>query len=72
MFPGLYRPGLIEAMSPCVTSTAMRGFRGFTAPASLKRFGFPGLLPLRPRFRGFTAPASLKQSVAVRMGAGDA
>ena len=62
-FPGLYRPGLIEAGGGQASTGAVRcGFRGFTAPASLK------LLPLghgnhvRPRrFRGFTAPASLKQ-----------
>ena len=53
-FPGLYRPGLIEATGAEVRRLrALVGFRGFTAPASLKHVAqdirdhsfvpFPGL-----------------------------
>ena len=60
-FPGLYRPGLIEASWDFdATNAEWKRFRGFIAPASLKREqrGSPDLLPVR--FRGFIAPASLK------------
>ena len=60
-FPGLYRPGLIEVAPPPGRSPRRRpGFRGFTAPASLKYECRPAAEGARPRFRGFTAPASLK------------
>ena len=36
-FPGLYRPGLIEASTTRIEERGILiGFRGFTAPASLK------------------------------------
>ena len=60
-FPGLYRPGLIEASVMGVSSQlGCRGFRGFTAPASLKRAGGERTSRTTIGFRGFTAPASLK------------
>ena len=44
------------------------GFRGFTAPASLKHGEAQLLLGgLREGFRGFTAPASLKRSISASM-----
>ena len=62
-FPGLYRPGLIEALIRAdQISPIRRGFRGFTAPASLKlntETDADGTDDLG--FRGFTAPASLKR-----------
>ena len=65
-FPGLYRPGLIEA--PVLDhgdDLGVEGFRGFTAPASLKRaVALRAAGPIPSGFRGFTAPASLKQLIA--------
>ena len=71
-FPGLYRPGLIEATPEArLGRAAPQGFRGFTAPASLKRVindamrplhfgGFPGLY--RPGL--IEAPPSARYSTA--------
>ena len=62
LFPGLYRPGLIEGCQGIgAANESARRFRGFTAPASLKA-GDPAIIEVEPpRFRGFTAPASLKE-----------
>ena len=60
-FPGLYRPGLIEvARAPGSRRPRKEGFRGFTAPASLKSGAPTPGGALLYGFRGFTAPASLK------------
>ena len=61
-FPGLHRPGLIEAGPATTSRRAIAGdFRGFIAPASLKREREqPWVLVELVDFRGFIAPASLK------------
>ena len=60
-FPGLYRPGLIgAAVEFDAYMRTGKGFRGFTAPASLEPRPKLFSLSLQPGFRGFTAPASLE------------
>ena len=61
MFPGLYCPGLIEAMEELRAHIlAHPGFRGSIAPASLKRQRPCLPCQVARRFRGSIAPASLK------------
>ena len=61
-FPGLYRPGLIEAPSPGVDADAdERGFPGLYRPGLIEASLWPELsCIINAGFRGFTAPASLK------------
>ena len=63
-FPGLYCPGLIEAVT-FLKNFLMKaaGFRGSIAPASLKRYQARDYHPAGSQgFRGSIAPASLKQA----------
>ena len=62
-FPGLYRPGLIEACSiGAGARVPFAGFRGFTAPASLKRAHCLCLVLLMPRFPGLYRPGLIEAS----------
>ena len=60
-FPGLYRPGLIEAsLSPGRQEVGKGRFRGFTAPASLKLAGVPRASRERERFPGLYRPGLIE------------
>ena len=66
-FPGLYRPGLIEARANTrARARAPTGFPGLYRPGLIEaRCRTSGGASRWARFRGFTAPASLKQAHAV-------
>ena len=68
-FPGLYCPGLIEALAVAPAPAIRRaGFRGSIAPASLKPRRRGAGRSICPRFRGSIAPASLKRAAEPRTG----
>ncbi len=65
-FPGLHRPGLIEAICRTNNGKKVPAFRAFIGPVSLKRSVRSLARGTRNPFRAFIGPVSLKPAWTLR------